>query len=182
MSGDERRKKIVNVLSLAKKPVSGEKLAGELKVSRQVIVQDIALLRAGGFSVLSTNRGYLLQPGEDEFTRVLKVVHTEEQVEDELETVVDAGGSVRDVFVYHKVYGVIRADLNIRSRRDIRNFLDQLSNGKSTLLMNVTAGYHYHTVCADSEETLDEIQAELQQKGYLAGLMDYEPVDFWKKD
>lgn len=89
------------------------------------------------------------------------------------------GGQIRDVFVYHKVYGVLKADMGIKSRRDIRAYMEEISTGKSSLLKNVTSGYHYHTIDAESEEILDAIQEELQQKGFLAKLQDYEPVDFW---
>ena len=88
-------------------------------------------------------------------------------------------GHVKDVFVYHKVYGVLRANMDIKSRRDVRNYLEEIRTGKSSLLKNVTSGYHYHTICAESEEVLDAIQEELKQKGFLAKLQDYEPVDFW---
>ena len=153
-------------------------LAKELDVSRQVIVQDIALLRANGAAIFSTNRGYLIQ-ADKQYSRVLKVVHEDDEVEEELSTIVDAGGHVKDVFVYHKVYGVLRANMDIKSRRDVRNYLEEIRTGKSSLLKNVTSGYHYHTICAESEEVLDAIQEELKQKGFLAKLQDYEPVDFW---
>ena len=81
--------------------------------------------------------------------------------------------------VQHLVYGVIRANMDIKSRRDVRNYLEEICTGKSSLLKNVTSGYHYHTICAESEEVLDAIQEELKQKGFLAKLQDYEPVDFW---
>ena len=77
------------------------------------------------------------------------------------------------------VYGVVRADMNIRTRRDVKKFLEGLSTGSSSLLKNVTGGYHYHTIEAESEEILDDIQNELAEKGFLAKLQDYEPVDFW---
>ena len=166
MNGDERRKKIINILSSSKSPVAGVALAKELDVSRQVIVQDIALLRANGAAIFSTNRGYLIQ-ADKQYSRVLKVVHEDDEVEEELSTIVDAGGHVKDVFVYHKVYGVIRANMDIKSRRDVRNYLEEIRTGKSSLLKNVTSGYHYHTICAESEEVLDAIQEELKQKGSL---------------
>ena len=99
---------------------------------------------------------------------------------DELNTFVDFGATVEDVFVYHKVYGVIRAELGIRNRKDVQKYLTEIREGKSTPLMNVTSGYHYHTVLAEDEETLDQIQEELQKLGFLAELKTYEPVDFWK--
>ena len=82
------------------------------------------------------------------------------------------------MFVYHKAYGVLRADMDIRSRLDIEHFMEKIASGKSNLLMNVTSGYHYHTVLADSVQLLDIIQEKLDQKGFLAKLQDYEPVEF----
>ena len=169
---------MVDILRNAKKPVSGKALAEKLEVSRQVIVQDVALLRANGKNIFSTNRGYLIQEDE-ETTRVFKVQHEDDEVEKELTTIVDLGGTVEDVFVYHKVYGVLRAEMNIKSRMDIRNYMEEIRSGKSSLLKNVTSGYHYHTVRAERVEILDMIQEELQKKGLLAKLQDYEPVDFW---
>ena len=178
MKGEERRKQLLNILSSSNNPVSGGTLAKELNVSRQIIVQDISLLRANGATIFSTNKGYLLQE-DRKYSRVFKVYHTDDQVEEELSTIVDAGGQIRDVFVYHKVYGVLKADMGIKSRRDIRAYMEEISTSKSSLLKNVTSGYHYHTIDAESEEILDAIQEELQQKGFLAKLQDYEPVDFW---
>ena len=175
MSGEERRGKIIQALKNSDKAVSATTLAKEFDVSRQVIVQDVALLRANGKNIFSTNRGYLIQEDE-ETTRVFKVQHEDDEVEKELTTIVDLGGTVEDVFVYHKVYGVLR---NIKSRMDIRNYMEEIRSGKSSLLKNVTSGYHYHTVRAERVEILDMIQEELQKKGLLAKLQDYEPVDFW---
>lgn len=178
MSGEERRGKIIQALKNSDKAVSATTLAKEFDVSRQVIVQDVALPRANGKNIFSTNRGYLIQEDE-ETTRVFKVQHEDDEVEKELTTIVDLGGTVEDVFVYHKVYGVLRAEMNIKSRMDIRNYMEEIRSGKSSLLKNVTSGYHYHTVRAERVEILDMIQEELQKKGLLAKLQDYEPVDFW---
>lgn len=178
MKGEERRKQLLNILSSSNNPVPGGTLSKELNVSRQIIVQDISLLRANGATIFSTNKGYLLQE-DRKYSRVFKVYHTDDQVEEELSTIVDAGGQIRDVFVYHKVYGVLKAEMGIKSRRDVRSYMEEISTGKSSLLKNVTSGYHYHTIDAESEEILDAIQEELQQKGFLAKLQDYEPVDFW---
>ena len=177
MSGEERRGKIIQALKNSDKAVSATTLAKEFDVSRQVIVQDVALLRANGKNIFSTNRGYLIQEDE-ETTRVFKVQHEDDEVEKELTTIVDLGGTVEDVFVYHKVYGVVRAELNIGSRKDVSEFLDELKKGHSTLLKNITSEYHYHTVSASSAERLDFIQTELQKRGFLAKLKDYEPIDF----
>ena len=181
MNGTERREQILSILKNSEKPVPGVELARILHVSRQVIVQDMALLRANGIEILSTNRGYVAVR-ESSFSRVFKVIHTEEQVEEELNLYVDFGGTVEDVFVYHKVYGIVRADLHIASRNDIREFLQDLQNGHSALLKNITSEYHYHTVSAPSERLLDLIQDKLQEKGFLAELKDYEPINFREKE
>lgn len=181
MNGEERRKKIVKMLTTGTKPIPGVALAKQFDVSRQVIVQDIALLRANGMNIFSTNRGYLIQK-DSVASRVFKVYHSDDDVEKELTTIVDLGGIIEDVFVYHKVYGVLRADMNIKSRMDIRRYMQEIATGKSSLLKNVTSGFHYHTILADSEEILDIIQEELGKQGFLAKLQDYEPVDFWKKE
>lgn len=181
MTGKQRREKIIAILSDHQQPLSGTELSKQLQVSRQVVVQDIALLRAHKLSILSTNKGYLLLK-ENETTRVFKVHHTNEQAREEMDLIVDLGGKLEDVFVYHRVYGVLKAPLNIKSRHDVEQYLREIHLGHSSLLMNVTDGYHYHTVSADSQKTLDLIQSELDKHGFLATLQDYEPVDFWNEN
>ena len=174
MNGETRREKIVARLTGASAPISASKLAEELGVSRQVIVQDVALLRATGCRIASLARGYVLETTSQP-QRVFKVQHADEDVEAELNLIVDTGGVVEDVFVFHKHYGTVRAQLDIKSRYHVKQFMENITTGKSSLLMNVTSGYHYHTVTADSEETLDLIQKNLEEHGFLAPLQDYEP-------
>lgn len=175
MNGETRRKEIVARLTGASAPVSASKLAEEFGVSRQVIVQDVALIRASGYSIASLARGYVLEVS-NQIQRVFKVQHSDEDVEKELNLIVDAGGIVEDVFIFHKFYGTIRAKMDIRSRYHVKQFLDDIASGKSSLLKNVTSGYHYHTVLADSEETLDLIERNLKEQGFLAPLQEYEPT------
>lgn len=166
MTGKERRDAIVRELQKNIKPIPAKTLAEMYDVSRQVIVQDIALIRTAGYDVISTNRGYVVQ-GSAKEQRVFKVSHTEEQVEDELNTVVDLGGEVENVMVRHRVYGEMEAELHVRSRRDVKEFMDDIQSGKSSPLMRITSNYHYHTISADSVQILDEIEEALRQKGYL---------------
>ena len=166
MTGSDRRQEILKNIKESDRPVSGSKLAKDYDVSRQVIVQDIALLRASGFDIISTNRGYVLE-GQTCAERVFKVRHTDEQLETELCTIVDLGGQVKNVMVNHKVYGHIEAELGITSRRKVKEFLEDIESGKSTPLKNITSDYHYHTVTADSEETLGLIEDELRKLGFL---------------
>ena len=166
MSGTERREGIIETIKNSSTPVSGTALAKKYEVSRQVIVQDIALIRAAGYEIISTHRGYILEM-QPAAKRIFKVIHTDEQLEDELQTIVDLGGTIVNVKVRHRIYGEMKAPLNIRSRKQVREFMEDIRNGKSSPLMNITSNYHYHEVEADSEETLDQIEAELERKGYL---------------
>lgn len=166
MTGTDRREYIINKIKGSTKPVSGKALAQECEVSRQVIVQDIALIRAAGYDVLSTNRGYILNQPQT-VNRVLKVNHNNEQMEDELCSIVDLGGNIVNVMVNHRVYGHMEAKMGINSRRKVAAFMDDIRNGKSSPLNNITSGYHYHKIEADSEETLDLIESVLKTKGYL---------------
>ena len=166
MTGSDRRQEILKNIKESDRPVSGSKLAKDYDVSRQVIVQDIALLRASGYDIISTNRGYVLE-GQTCAERVFKVRHTDEQFETELCTIVDLGGQVKNVMVNHKVYGHIEAELGITSRRKVKEFLADIESGKSTPLKNITSDYHYHTVTADREETLGMIEEELRKLGFL---------------
>ncbi len=166
MNGNQRRSLILETLENGRVPVSGTAFASRFHVSRQIIVSDIALLRASGHDILSTNRGYMMNSSPEQ-TMEIKVLHSDSETEDELNTVVDLGGTVRDVFVNHKIYGILRADLNIRSRKDITDFLTDIKNGKSAPLKNITSGYHYHTITAASSETLNLIYRELERKGYI---------------
>ena len=181
MSGKERREQIVRLLSEKDQVLSGSALAGHFDVSRQVIVQDIALLRANGMDIISTNRGYVLQQ-PSRCSRVFKVQHKEDKAEEEMFLIVDYGGTIEDVFIYHRVYGIVRAPMQISTRREAAAFLADIRSGKSSLLSNVTDGYHYHTVTAPREEILDLIKDKLAEHGLLAKLQDFEPVDFWSAD
>jgi hypothetical protein len=175
MTGEERRVKILSMMRETGDPIPGAALAKGCQVSRQIIVQDIALLRAAKYQIVSTPRGYQLVEEAKSVAaaansgcyRVYHVSHTDEQIEDELNTIVDNGGRVLDVFVEHEIYGSIRAELKVQCRRHVQEFLEEIRSGKSSPLKNLTHGTHYHTVEGDSEETLDIIEQELKKKGYL---------------
>ena len=177
MTGKERRDYILTELMESDTPISASNFAKRLQVSRQVIVNDVALLRANNHVIEATNKGYIIRQSAM-VERVLKMQHTDADIEKELNTIVDLGGYVKDIFVYHKAYHIVRAPLNIASRLDVKKYLDNLKCGKSISLMAVTSGYHYHTICAETDERLDEIQDALSKLGYLAKLQEYEPVEF----
>jgi hypothetical protein len=175
LTGDERRKILLSILRESKEPLSGSILGQKTNVSRQVVVQDMALLRTQGYSIKSTTKGYYLdEPANTQKIRTVKVCHTDGQVEDELNAIVDLGGTVLDVMVNHRAYGKMSAAINIKSRRDVQAFVDNIKSGKSSPLLNVTSGYHFHRISADSEAILDEIEEMLKEKGYLAQVLPYE--------
>ncbi len=167
MKAADRRKAIVNLLLSSAEAISGARLSEEFGVSRQIIVQDISVLKGSGHDILSTHNGYIIQKSTLK-ERVFKVYHTTEETEDELNTIVNLGGTVVDVFVWHKVYGKMTAPLNIFSPLHIKQFIEGVRSGKSTELMNITGGYHYHTVRAESEQILDKIEQCLVSKNYIA--------------
>lgn len=166
MNGEERRQAILTFIQESSAPVSGAKLASHLKVSRQVIVQDIALLRAADYDIISTSRGYLVN-SHIPARRIFKVSHSDEQTEKELNAIIDAGGKVIDVFVSHSVYGELHAPLAIYSRRDVAKFIERMQSGEAQSLKNITGNEHFHTVEAYSEEILDEVEYALSQHGFL---------------
>lgn len=169
MTGTERREAIILRMQEDHQPLSGTKLASMYGVSRQVIVQDIALIRAAGYDVISTNKGYILNAAVENkiVERVFKVNHTDEQIEDELCSIVDLGGCVMNTMINHKVYGHLEAPLQIKFRRNVAEFMNDIHSGKSTPLKNVTSGYHYHTISAESEEVLNMIEKMLREKKFL---------------
>ena len=166
MDGKQRRQEILNLMKKDNGPVSGEKLAKALGVSRQVIVQDIALLRAADYDIMATNRGYLYT-SMSEVSRIFHVNHKNEEIAEEMNIMVDFGATVVDVFVEHEPYGELRAPLDVHTRREVMKFVESINSGNSSPLMTITYGDHYHTVKADSEKTLDEIEAELGRHGFL---------------
>lgn len=168
MEGTKRREQLIKILNEQTEPISGGELSRLLGVSRQVIVQDIALLRASEMNIISTTKGYLIyQTNSPRVKRLFRVKHTTEQIEDELCTVVDNGGKVLDVLVTHEIYGEITTALIIRNRQDVYDFVKKVHEKKIVPLKELTDGVHQHTVEADSEETLDRIENALREKGYL---------------
>lgn len=170
IEGTERRKGIEDLLSTSSSPISGTELARRFGVSRQVIVQDIALLRAKNRDIISTNKGYLFfRSFNDEKTvkTVVAVKHSSAEVLDELTTIVELGGKMLDVSIDHDFYGQIQVDLVINDLEDARDFVQKMEAAKSQPLKALTGDVHYHTISASSEKVLNLIKKELQEKGYL---------------
>ena len=170
MTGEERRTNILRKLQETDIPLSGTALAKIFHVSRQVIVQDIALMRAENYGILSTNKGYLLRSQKTENVqpkRVFFVRHSTEQVLDEFKTIIDLGGKVLDVAVEHELYGQIRVDLLVETEEDAAEFYAKLLTCRDNPLKVLTDDCHYHTVSAPSVKLLDFIEEDLRRKGFL---------------
>ena len=157
-------------LKKAEQPLTGTWLAKEFSVSRQVIVGDFAILRAGGTAVYATPQGYVL-PTTMESPKTMKVKlackHEREELEQELAIIIDNGGKVLDVIVEHPLYGELRANLMLASRRDLTEFLRELDASHAEQLSSITGGVHIHTVEVPDDETLSRIKDELRIKGIL---------------
>lgn len=156
--GEKRRESIIKWLKDSPTPIIGEELSKRANVSRQVIVQDITLLKAKNEPIVATSQGYiyLQEPSKnDNLSRIIAVKHTFEQTADELNILVDHGVTVRDVIVEHSVYGDITGALMIRNRFEVKRFIEKLSETNASLLSLLTNGVHLHTIEADSVEKLD---------------------------
>jgi transcriptional regulator of NAD metabolism len=166
---ETRREGILKTLSAVASPVPGMELAKKFGVSRQVIVQDIALIRAEGTPVISTSRGYLLSeenPGA--VRRRFRVSHTDEEMERELNLIVDYGGTVIDVIVEHPLYGEVSGRLDLSSRWEVSEFMKRREKYEGRALMTLARGnVHIHTVEADSVDVLSKIEYELKKAGFL---------------
>lgn len=168
MDSNERRKKIETVLKTSYEPEKGSKLAEMLGVTRQVIVKDIAILRAEGKNIIATPEGYIVPKSENSVVRkIIATSHKPENIEDELYTIVEYGGIIEDVIVEHPLYGEIKGMLMIKSNYDIKNFMKRLNQYKAEPLLILTGGIHIHTICAENDEIMDNIIKELRIKGYL---------------
>lgn len=166
--GARRRQTLLADLRRAAHPVSGSALAERLGVSRQVVVQDVAVLRAGGHRILATPHGYVLERDRGRGAQaVFAVRHGPAQTADELNALVDLGLEVVDVIVEHPVYGEMRGLLHVSSRDDVARFVARLRRSHAGLLSAVTGGVHLHTVRGPRRDLLAKARSELRRRGYL---------------
>lgn len=167
-SGDERRQQILAWMRSHDGPTPGGELAAHFQVSRQCLVQDIAILRAGGEEIIATPRGYQLPKTSAQMHRAVLACHHEpERTEEELNTLVDSGVKILDVIVEHPIYGELRGSLMLESRADVRDFLDHVNESKASLLLTLTGGTHLHTVEASRPDAISRAKAELKKRGIL---------------
>lgn len=166
LSATERRSEIIQLLAGTGTPVSATMLARKLAVSRQIIVGDVALLRAGGSDIFATPRGYVMgRPAG--VRRTVACIHRQEQMGEELTTIVDAGGEILDVVVEHPVYGQLTGELHIRSRHDVAEFLKRVEAEGARPLSDLTGGIHLHTLCCPDEGVCARVLEALGEKHFL---------------
>ena len=167
MTAEARRQEILSELNAATAPISATTLAEKYGVTRQIIVADIALLRATGNEIRAEHKGYVLERVSGEVQRLIVCKHPKSSVTDEFYAIVDNGGRVLDVQVEHAIYGIISAKLSIASRYDADEFVRAASNSGVAQLSDLTGGVHAHTVAARDEETIRRICHKLRELGIL---------------
>lgn len=168
--GDERRSKILEWLLESTAPITGTELAEKTNVSRQVIVQDISILKAKNHSIVATSQGYMyLSPttNRERPSMVIACKHKPSETEQELLLLVDLGVMVKNVMVEHPVYGDLTASLMINNRKDVHDYLNKMKATKASLLSELTDGVHLHTIEADTMKQLEEAQIALKKLGFL---------------
>lgn len=168
MTSVERRSEIKKLLLTSKEPIKGQELAAMYDVTRQVIVRDIAIMRAEGLDIISTPKGYMMiQSGIENIKCVIAVNHSRDDMEEELKIIVKYGAVVEDVIVEHPLYGEIRAMLMLKNMYDVENFYNSFKNYSVEPLSALTNGVHLHTIVCEKKEILTNITKELGDKGFL---------------
>lgn len=169
MESDKRRNAVKDAIEQTTKPISASALAKQFSVSRQIIVGDVALLRAQGCAIIATPRGYVMESKEsgEGVTKTIVVTHRPEDLQDEIYTIIDLGGAMIDVIVEHPLYGQLSGKLHIFSRYDADRFFEKLKKACARPLAELTQGMHLHTIRCRNEETLERILHALSEKGFL---------------
>jgi len=169
LDSNSRRKKILELLIKENNPIKGAIIADKFNVSRQVIVQDIAILRAKGKKIMATPNGYMVIKDKNNFLEktIVSVHRDDENIEEELNIIVDLGAKVLDVIVEHPVYGEIKGQLMISSRKDVKDFIKNMKENNASTLSTLTEGVHIHTIRVPNEEIFSQIKEKLKEKNFL---------------
>lgn len=165
MTAAQRRTAIYKQLTTAQTPISATALAQQFSVTRQVVVGDIALLRAEGHSITATPRGYMI-PAETGLRRTIACHHSGEDTQKELFAMVDCGCTV-DVIVEHPVYGQLTAPLALSSRYDVEQFIHRMKTSHAQPISALTGGVHLHTLSCPSEAVFAHLKETLADMGML---------------
>ncbi|MCT4785208.1 transcription repressor NadR [Exiguobacterium aestuarii] len=175
LAGEERRRTLLQLIESSNEPITGSELARHVSVSRQVIVQDLSLLKAKGHQIVATARGYVYLQGDltpSTYSKKVACRHTAEEMEAEMNAIVDEGVTIKDVIIDHPVYGSITGQLMVKSRRDVRAFLERVKAHGASPLSQLTGGLHVHTLEADHQEAIDAAVKELDRLGILVSELD----------
>lgn len=167
MTSKKRREEIIKLLINNNSAIKGTKLAELFSVTRQIIVKDIAILRAEGKNIIATPDGYILNKDINKVKTIIAVNHNSKETIEELEIVVKYGGMIEDVIIEHPLYGELRGNLMIKNLNDLNKFEKEYNNNNAKPLSNLTNGIHLHTIAADSAEDIEEIKRELKERGFL---------------
>jgi len=176
----ERKELILEKLKNAHTPIKGLELANIYNVSRQVIVQDIAILRAQGYRILATSNGYIVERDQTNHGLIKTIVSTHkgiDRLEEELSIIIEYGGKLLNVIVEHPIYGEISGNLNIETQEDIRSFIQNVSQSNAKPLASLTDGEHIHTIEIKSEKLYQLMLWELVEKKFVKASFFDEVVD-----
>ena len=167
MNAESRRTEILRLLKKTSRPVSASKIAEKMSVSRQIIVGDIALLRAGGANIASTPRGYLIPADDQSYIRQVVTEHDAAETQAELYAIVDHGCTVMDVIIEHPLYGELKGMLQLSTRYDVDQFIKKCLESEAAPLSQLTNGVHLHTLSCPDEESFRRAEEALRKLGFL---------------
>ena len=167
MDTDKRRKAILNLLKTSPQPIKGQELAEAFNVTRQVVVKDLAIIKAADPSIVSTFGGYLALKDKGVHKRIFRVRHTGDEMYDELRIILKYGGTTEDIVIEHPYYGELKGNLYIRTLNDLEKFLDEFKKSGALPLSELTGGVHMHTVTCQDEASLGLIEEELTEEGFI---------------
>ncbi len=165
-----RRDSLLILLKDSQTPLTGTDLAEKANVSRQVIVQDISLLKAENYPIIATSNGYLYMKSEATtaaYKQVIACKHGRNDTKEELYTIVDFGATVENVVIEHPIYGDLKASLMISSRADVDQFVKKIEDKNAPYLLELTDGVHNHTITANEERKLHQAYEALKEKGFV---------------
>ena len=172
MSSIDRRDNILKLLLESSEPLKGSAIAKEYSVTRQIIVKDIAILRANGKNIIATPDGYIINKNENKVKVIIAVIHTEEEMFDEMNIVIKYGGIIEDVIVEHPLYGEIKGMLMIKNYNELNKFIHKYKEQRAKLLSVLTNGVHLHTIAAENEDDINLIIAELRKCNFIVSDME----------
>jgi len=167
MNSIDRRENIIKLLLESNEPIKGSVIAKKYSVTRQVIVKDIAILRAKGKNIIATPDGYMINKNENKVKAIIAVTHNEEEMFNEMSIVIKYGGTIEDVIVEHPLYGQMAGMLMIKNYNELNKFVEKYQEQRARLLSVLTNGVHLHTISAENEHDINLIISELKKRNFI---------------